>query len=137
MTPVVIDASAGAEIVTDTARGRALLRLLPPDAEGWVPEHFFVEVLGVLRHQTLFAKILTDEQASVALRRLQRWHLRQAAVPPLLDDAWALRHNLRVADAVYVALADELGGALLSDDQKMLNAPTFPSSVQVLRLRLV
>ncbi len=32
MTPVVIDASAGVELVADTVRGRALRGLLPPDA---------------------------------------------------------------------------------------------------------
>ena len=105
MTPVVIDASAGAEIVTDTARGRALLRLLPTDAEGWVPQHFYAEVPGALRHQTVFANILTEDQTAVALGRLRRWHLHQAAVPPVLDAAWAFRHNLRAADAIYVALA--------------------------------
>ena len=134
MTPVVIDASAGAEIVTDTARGRALLRLLPTDAEGWVPQHFYAEVLGVLRHQTIFTKVLTEEQAVVALGRLRRWHLHQAAVPPLLDAAWAFRHNLRAADAIYVALSAELGALLLSDDHKLLNSPTFLSSIGVLRL---
>ncbi len=133
-TPVVIDASAGAEIVTDSARGRALLRLLPPDAEGWVPQHFYVEVLGVLRHQSLFSRTLTEDQARRALRRLQSWHLKQAAVPPLLDAAWSLRHNLRSADAVYVSLASALDAFLLSDDHKMLNAPTFPSAVRTLRL---
>jgi hypothetical protein len=49
VSPVVIDASAGAEIVTDTRRGRALVRLLPADADGWVPEHFYAEVLAVIR----------------------------------------------------------------------------------------
>jgi hypothetical protein len=39
VTLVVIDASAGVEIVCDTRRGRALARLLPVEAEGWVPEH--------------------------------------------------------------------------------------------------
>lgn len=130
MIPVVIDASAGAEIVTDTARGRALLRLLPSDVEGWVPQHFYAEVLGVLRHQSIFAKILTEEQAYVALGRLRRWHLRQAAVPPLLEAAWELRHNMRAADAMYVAL----GAVFLSDDHKLLNVPTFPPSIGVLRL---
>jgi hypothetical protein len=48
MTPVVIDASAGAEIVTDARRGTVLLRLLPQDADPWVPEHFFAEVLAVI-----------------------------------------------------------------------------------------
>jgi predicted nucleic acid-binding protein len=134
VTPVVIDASAGAEIITDSARGRALLRLLSNDAEGWVPQHFYVEVLGVLRHQTLFARTLTEDQARVALGRLRSWHLKQAAVPPLLELAWSLRHNLRSADAVYVSLASVLGGVLMSDDHKLLNAPTFPPTVRTLRL---
>ena len=38
MSAVVIDASAGVEIVAATRRGRALARLLVADAEGWVPE---------------------------------------------------------------------------------------------------
>jgi hypothetical protein len=46
--PVVIDASAGVEILANTAHGRRLARLLPTDAVGWVPEHFYVEVAGVV-----------------------------------------------------------------------------------------
>lgn len=52
----------------------------------------------------------------------------------MLDAAWSLRHNLRSADAVYVSLASTLGGYLMSDEHKMLNAPTFPSAVRTLRL---
>jgi len=48
VTAVVIDASAGVEIVAGTRRGRALARLLPVGAVGWVPEHFYPEVLAVL-----------------------------------------------------------------------------------------
>ena len=62
MTPVVIDASAGAEIVTDTRRGTALLRLLPQDADPWVPEHFFAEVLAVIRRKTIVAHVLDETQ---------------------------------------------------------------------------
>ncbi len=49
MTPVVLDASAGVELVADTLRGRALRTLLPPDPVPWVPEVFFVECGAVLR----------------------------------------------------------------------------------------
>ena len=28
------------------------------DAELWVPEHFYVEVLGVIRHQVVIAKAI-------------------------------------------------------------------------------
>jgi hypothetical protein len=46
--PVVVDASAGVELVVDTARGRALRGLLPIDAVPWAPDIFYVEVDTVL-----------------------------------------------------------------------------------------
>ncbi len=46
MTAVVIDASAGVEMVAGTRRGAALAKLLPAEAEGWVPEHFYAEVVA-------------------------------------------------------------------------------------------
>ena len=92
MTAVVIDASAGVEIVADTRRGRALARLVPAEAEGWVPEHFYAEVLGVLRRQLLIEKVITEPQATAALARL------------------------------------------LTDDYKLVDGPTFPRRVTILRL---
>jgi predicted nucleic acid-binding protein len=133
VTLVVIDASAGVEIVCGTRRGRALARLLPVGAEGWVPEHFYSEVLGVLRWQ-LFGQKLSESQASVAVGRLGAWHLRHASVAPLVQAAWSYRHNLTAADALYVALAEQLGASLLTDDHRLVQAPTFPSQVPVLRL---
>jgi predicted nucleic acid-binding protein len=59
---VVVDASAGAEIVARTRRGRALVRLVPIVAEGWVPEHFYAEVLATLRRQALVQELITEEQ---------------------------------------------------------------------------
>ncbi len=63
MTPVVIDASAGAEMVGRTRRGQALARLLPTDALGWVPEHFYAEVASVLRRQLLVEPRISETQA--------------------------------------------------------------------------
>lgn len=134
MTPVVIDASAGVEILANTAHGRRLAQLLPTDAVGWVPEHFYVEVAGVVRHQTLVARTLTEDAARAVLHRLDRWHLRQAQPGPLIGVAWRFRHNMTMADAVYVALATELGAALLTDDHRLVNAPGFPTTVRALTL---
>jgi predicted nucleic acid-binding protein len=134
VTPVVIDASAGAEIVIDSLRGRALARLLPPDAVGWVPEHFYAEVLGVIRRRVVVDKSISDAQATAALGRLHRWHIRHAAVEPLIDTAWTYRHNLTAADALYVALAERIGGSLLTADQRLGRSPTFPATVPVLAL---
>ncbi|HUP71227.1 MAG TPA: hypothetical protein VM142_15645 [Acidimicrobiales bacterium] len=99
MKAVVIDASAGAEIVADTRRGRALTRLVPAGAEGWVPEHFYAEVLGVLRRRFLIEKAVTEEQATAAVARLRRWPLHQASIAPLKSG--------RVADEL--ALVDSEG----------------------------
>ena len=80
MTPVVIDASAGAEIVTDTRRGTALLHLLPQDADPWVPEHFFAEVLAVIRRKTIVTHVLDETQGREAAERLGVWQLRRASI---------------------------------------------------------
>jgi len=134
VSAVVIDASAGAEIVADTHRGRALARLVPAGAEGWVPEHFCAEVLGVLRRQFLIKKIIPEAQASAAVARLRRWGLHNASIAPLVDAAWSYRHNMTAADALYVALADHLGADFLTDDHKLADGPTFPRHLNVLRL---
>jgi predicted nucleic acid-binding protein len=134
VTPVVIDASAGAEIVADSRRGHALVRLLPEDAAAWVPDHFYVEAASVIRRQLVIQRAFTEPQASAALRRLRTFAARSVSTRPLLDDAWRYRHNMTAADAVYVVLAEHLGAALLTDDHRLADAPTFPASVPVLRL---
>jgi predicted nucleic acid-binding protein len=131
---VVIDASAGAEIVAATRRGRALARLLPAGIEGWVPEHFYAEVLGVLRRRLLIEQTLTEPEATAALGRLRAWRLHHASVAPLLDAAWAYRHNMTSADALYVVLAQHLNADFLTDDHRLAATPTFPRDINVLRL---
>jgi len=69
VTPVVIDASAGAEIVADTRRARALAGLLPVEAVG-VPEHFYAEVFGVVRRHTLIEKACSRWPAPVPARSM-------------------------------------------------------------------
>ena len=93
MTPVVIDASAGVELIADTTRGRALRELLPADAVPWAPETFYLEVGTVLRRWDLNG-ILTPAQVSAALQHLTAWPIRVAQVRSLFMDAWRHRHNI-------------------------------------------
>jgi predicted nucleic acid-binding protein len=131
LTPVVIDASAGVELIADTTRGRALRSLVPADAVPWTPETFYVEVGTVLRRWDLNA-VLTPDQIIPALHQLAAWPLRVAQVRSLFAEAWRHRNNLTFADATYVALAEHIGADLPTDDHKLANAPTLP--VRVLRL---
>lgn len=135
-TPIVVDASAGVEIVTSTERGRRLAQLVPADGELWVPEHFYSEVFASIRYLHVVAGKVTLHRAEVAIERLTRWHLRQVGLGPLIRPAWAYRHNISGADALYVALAEHLGASLLTDDLRLANSPTFPVAVPLLRLSM-
>lgn len=131
MTAVVVDASAGVELVADTTRGRRLRALLPDEAVPWVPEIFYAECGAVLRRWDL-ARVLPAERIATAVDELLAWPLRIAQVRPLFADAWRLRANVTVPDALYVVLAEHLGAPLLTDDHRLANVPKLP--VQALRL---
>lgn len=131
-TPVVIDASAAVELLARTDRGAALRALLPVAAVPWVPDGLFdAEVGSVLRRWDL-RSVLTPEQGTATALRMRTWQVRRASVRVLHDDAWALRHNVTYTDGLYVALAQRIGAALLTDDHKLAYAPTLP--IEVLHL---
>ncbi len=128
MSAVVLDASAGAEIVVGTATGRRLLALAPPDTEWWVPDLFHVEAAGAIRRMLLRGYI-DEARSSVALDRLIGLPAHVALSQPLVAEAWTLRHNLIVHDAVYVVLARHLGAPLLTADRRIAGAPNLPIEV--------
>jgi predicted nucleic acid-binding protein len=103
--------------------------LLSADSEGWVPEHFYAEVLGVFRRRLLIERTITESQATAAVGRLGLWHLHRASVAPLVPVAWKYRRNMTAADALYVALSEEIGGDLLTDDYKLVASPNFPPGI--------
>ena len=78
--------------------------------------------------------MLSASEVAEALDRLLRWPLRRAELRPLLRAAWAYRHNMTVADALYVVLADWLNASFLTDDRNLANSPTFPA--HILRLTI-
>ena len=84
-----------------------------------------MECGAVLRRWELNA-VLPGDAIATAVSELKAWPLRVAQVRGLLDDAWRLRFNLTVADALYVALAEHLGARVLTDDGHMVNAPGLP-----------
>jgi predicted nucleic acid-binding protein len=118
-------------LVADTTRGRRLRALAPDEAVPWMPEIFSAECGAVLRRWDL-ARVLSTERTATAVDELLAWPLRIAQVRPLFADAWRLRANVTVPDAIYVALAEHLGASLLTDDHRLANAPKL--FIQALRL---
>lgn len=76
-------------------------------------------------------RLVLDASAGVELvlrtpiGRLVTAPLNRVSVAPLLPEAWALRHNLTVADALYVVVASHLEAALVTTDQRLAAAPAL------------
>jgi predicted nucleic acid-binding protein len=50
----------------------------------------------------------------------------------MLSEAWTLRDNVTVADALYVVLARHVGAELVTLDAKLAAAPSLGVAVRVL-----
>ncbi len=129
-TPVVLDASAGAEILLLTPVGRRLLAKLPPDAEEWVPELYFAEVAGVLGHHSTQHRY-PAARIDAALGRLGTWPVRRVKVQPLLREARQIGQSPTIAGAIYVVMARHLGAPLVTTDLRLVASPGLGVSTVV------
>ncbi len=120
----VLDASAGVEILQRTRAGQSLgSRLRREPGELWTAEHFHVEVAKVFRRDVLKA-VLSETRAQALIDELVAWPLFVASVGPLLPEAWTLRHNVTVHDALYVVLTRQLDDAVLvTADENLVLLP--------------
>jgi len=127
LTAIVLDACAGVEIALQTPIGRKLQAKIPAGCTTWVPEHYFAEATGVLRRDELNG-LRTAAKIQVALDRLLGAPVRRVSVRPLISEAWLLRHNMTIADGLYIVAAKHLGADLVTTDLKLANSPTLPVS---------
>jgi predicted nucleic acid-binding protein len=124
VTALVLDASAGVDLLLDTVTGRRLQRAIPANAKWWVPEHYFAEVAAVLRRAEI-NQITSQARVAAAFTELVAAPVRRVQVRPLLPEAWGRRGNLTVHDALYVVLASHLSASLVTTDAKLANAPNL------------
>jgi predicted nucleic acid-binding protein len=103
LTHIVLDASAGVELALRTPSGRRLRRRMPAGATAWVPEHYYVEAVAVLRREELNRRF-NAARVQLALDRLLSAPARRVSIKPLIAEAWSQRHNLTIADALYVVV---------------------------------
>lgn len=119
---IVVDASVVAPaLADDDADGdRARERL---SGERLVaPELFDLEVVAVIR-KALFAGVLDERRASIALADLADLDLERVSHRPLLGRIWELRPNVTPYDAAYVALAETIEVTLVTADRHLSQAP--------------
>lgn len=117
---LVLDASVVLELLLRTECGIALASELLVE-ELAVPHLLDVEVTQVLRRYVLHGK-LPAVRAQEAIVDLLDLPLQRYSHMQLMSRVWALRENLTAYDAVYVALAETLGGAMVTRDRRLARA---------------
>ncbi len=102
------------------------------DEELAVPHLIDSEVTNVLR-RLVAQRVLSDKQGTIALNGFTRMTLTRFPADWLRPRIWALRHNLSVYDATYVALAETIGAtSLLTTDARLANAPGINCRIELL-----
>lgn len=71
------------------------------------------------------ANFVPPARVARAFEDLRTARIQRAQVRPLLHGAWARRGHLTFADALYVALADQLGAMLVTADVKLARSPNL------------
>jgi predicted nucleic acid-binding protein len=129
MARVVVDASAVVELLRRTWAGKRAAQALR-GATLTAPAHLDTEVLSAL------ARLAREDPAetTAAARRihqLARAPISRYPCAPLLAAAWALRDNIAVRDALYVALAQRLNAPLVTADTRLARAPGSALGISV------
>ena len=119
---LVVDASVIAPAVADGGPDGDLCRERIAGQSLAAPDLLRIEVLSVIRRH-VSAGQLSIAQASNALDDLMNLPITVYPTAALLRRSWELRANVTAYDACYVALAEALGFALLTSDDRLANAP--------------
>lgn len=130
-TVLVVDASVLAVALADDGADGDLVRRRLRGERLAAPGIIDLEVASVLRGRLRGGKI-DSRRADLALLDLHSFPLRRAAHRNLVARCWALRDNLTVYDAAYVALAEILAASLLTGDARLARAPGSRCSIELL-----
>src|SRR5262245_48096024 len=114
---IVVDASAMTELLLQTELGaRVERRLCRVDDQSHAPHLIDVEVLSALR-RLVQAGDVPPGRAEEAIEDLGLIRLVRHGHLDLLSRAWALRKNVTVYDAMYIALAESLDATVVTCDR--------------------
>lgn len=128
---LVVDASVLAPALADDGPDGDLGRARLHGETLVAPELIDLEVASVIRRQCS-AGHLDARRAELALTDLVELPLRRVPHRALLERCWALRENLTVYDASYVAVAEALATVLLTADARLAGAPGPRCTIEVI-----
>lgn len=117
---LIVDASAIVDYLVDSPLAHRVAQRIQ-DSEISVPAHFDAEVLsalGRLHRGGDLSETEVDERVALTAEAPFQRHL----LTPLLEGAWALHHNVRLVDALYIELANQLDATIITTDSGLASA---------------
>lgn len=132
---LVVDASSLYEVLVGGPSAEAVRARLAADDDQAAPHLVDAEVLSLIRRDHLKGAI-DATTAALAVVDLATWPAERYDHRPLFERAWEraweLRRALRTWDALYVALAEALGGSLVTLDARLARAEGLRCPIEVL-----
>jgi predicted nucleic acid-binding protein len=124
---VVVDASAIVDLLLGNEIGVAVAARLSGE-DMHAPAHLDAEVLSALGRLHRDGQ-LAVKQVRSRLEALVDAPIERHQLPSVVLGAWARRQNLRLVDAIYVELAEQLGASLVTTDQRLAASATVAEFV--------
>jgi predicted nucleic acid-binding protein len=117
MDEVVIDASALVDLLLADVLGDAVAARISGNVLHG-PAHLDAEVLSALGRMNR-SGLIADHAVGAMIDRVLDAPVVRHPLAGLLLGAWGKRANLRLADALYVELAESLSSRLVTTDQRL------------------
>jgi len=129
----VIDTSGVVDFLLGVGAAEQVESLMAGEGELAAPDLLVFEVLAVLRREALRG-VLAEARAADAAEDLGDVALELFPSLPLRERVWSLRHSLTSADALFVALAEQLEEPLATKDGALAAELAKHSAIDVLSL---
>jgi predicted nucleic acid-binding protein len=127
---LIVDASCLYAVLADGTKAEIARARMRSDPDLAAPHLVDAEVLGVIRRDLMLGRI-DPTAAHQAVEDLRDWPGERFGHRLLLGRAWELRGQLRMWDAIYVALAEALDATLLTFDERLARTAASTCAVEV------
>jgi predicted nucleic acid-binding protein len=129
----VLDTSGVVDYLLGGGVAEQVREIMSAEGELAAPDILVFEVLAVLRRESHRGAIAND-RAATAVEDLGELSIELFPSLLLRERAWALRRNLTAADALFVALAEDLDEPFATKDSALAREVAKHANVAVLRL---
>lgn len=129
----VLDTSAVVDYLLGIGVAKQVEALMSGEGEPAAPDVLVFEVLAVLRRES-HRQAISEDRAAGAISDLGDLSIELFPSLPLRQRAWALRRNLTAADALFVALAEDLDEPFATKDSALVGELAKHATVTVLQL---